>query len=103
MSECDICGHTQGWHDEHLTKHKFNGGASSLNEKPPKITSESMPPFNPQSVEQSPRLADPVLRMALINAGVITVEQLDSAQRIFDILNGVAREQAHFEETHKPR
>lgn len=103
MSDCDICGQSQQWHDEHLTKHKFNGGAASLNEKPPKITSESMPPLNPQFDTATRMSTDPVLRMALVNAGVITVEQLDSAQRMFDTLNGVAREQAHFEETHKPR
>jgi hypothetical protein len=44
----------------------------------------------PYSVSQTP--FDPVLRQALIDAGVITVEQLDEARRKIEVLtNYVAR------------
>jgi hypothetical protein len=97
-----MCGQTRKWHNNNTVRHPFNATAASLNEKP-RIVAESPEYGIPPHMREQPSidlrratLIDPVLRMALVNAGVITVEQIDAAQRISDTLNGVAHESTHF-------
>lgn len=108
-TECEMCGHSLAWHQEHQPRHKFNGDPMSLNEKPRVVAESAEPHARPNMTDQlfaqqaARSLIDPVLRMALVNAGVITVEQIDAAQRMSDTLNGVAHEQAHFEASNTDR
>jgi hypothetical protein len=104
---CSMCGHSAVWHRESNPRHKFNADPGSLNETPPKIVAESSEPepytlgvgtvTNRFQQQAAQLMIDPVLRMALVNAGVITVEQIDAAQRMSDTLNGVAHESSYLE------
>jgi hypothetical protein len=65
---CSTCGQSWQWHVDHTPRHEFtNPGEESRVKDPP-------PPVS------APRVGDPVLRLALIKAGVITELNLEEAQ-----------------------
>lgn len=78
---CKTCSQTRAWHQEHHPRHQFNPGDVSFKEqfgqsaKQRKEDAEA----KPQAPASYP--IDPVLRQALVDAGVITPEQLDAARR----------------------
>lgn len=75
MPSCSICGKDERWHRENEVLHAF-----SLDGRLKKA--ESPPPSKPVSQER-PKVniqGDPVLRMALIRAGVITPEDLTQVE-----------------------
>jgi hypothetical protein len=88
-----MCGHTRKWHQTWHPRHPFNALAGDLNKVIPKIIAEDAPP--------SPVVSstfDPALRMALVNAGVITVEQIEEAERLMRVLQGgLGYESTHLE------
>lgn len=75
---CRTCGHPR---DDHPFRHAFVGVGDSpaLIEVPPKVP----PPPDSPNPEQRVRVMPPgdsVLRLALLRAGVITVEDLDKIE-----------------------
>lgn len=83
---CRTCGQTYGWHEENKPIHPFNdgqaGAAAFLGARRDRDTKRGEK--SPQrGAEPPPRVVwptDPVLRVALIRAGVITPEDLRSAE-----------------------
>jgi hypothetical protein len=65
---CTTCAQPWQWHLDHKPRHEFTnpGEDSRVKEPPAPVT--------------APRLGDPVLRLALIKAGVIKELNLDEAQ-----------------------
>lgn len=76
---CSLCGQTRSWHQENGPRHHFTLSDGST---PLKMSDE---------VPQMKRVDlpfDPILRMALVNAGVITTDQLRQAERDYHAING---------------
>lgn len=69
---CGTCGQTRLWHKTNQTRHVFDAAPGSLNQK------EKLRPA-PAAVGVGMG-GDPALRLALINAGVITYGQLATAE-----------------------
>lgn len=67
---CQVCSQTEGWHIQHRPMHSFvaEGEAPRLAETPP-------PPQPVMNMR-----GDPVLRLALLKAGVITEQNLGEAE-----------------------
>lgn len=69
---CSICNQTEEWHKEHQPKHAFQaeGGRieAAIYEQPGQPKPSRIP-------------FDPVLRMALINKGVLTVDDITEAEQ----------------------
>ena len=95
LDPCD-CGQTRGWHELNNTRHKFTpkGQAIDTRQFDRKRTRERREGDSPSRRVLSAQGAaergvlrpvsspfDPVLRMALIDAGIITVEQLQEAEK----------------------
>lgn len=86
LDRCKTCEHTRMWHDTNDTRHVFNDGSVSPQatfgrrradgSKEPLQTSQQ--PAESAGEQRWP--FDPVLRQALINRGVITAEDLRSAE-----------------------
>lgn len=77
--QCRMCGQTRSWHQENGPRHQFT------------LPDGSTPLKAPDEVPEMKRVDlpfDPVLRMALINAGVITTDQLRQAEKDFNAING---------------
>ena len=72
MSDLCWCGQDADWHKRHSTRHKFDSG-----EEPVMIPPEELSPTITKG-------GDPVLRMALVHAGVITEEQITQATQWVD-------------------
>jgi hypothetical protein len=83
---CGTCGQTYGWHQENTTHHNFSiagqDGATDF------LTRRGRPvqrgPIGAQRGSEGPQLVspgnDPVLRIALINRGVLTPADLVVAE-----------------------
>ena len=70
---CKLCGNTQQWHRETPTQHQFipmDGDLSGINARKEK-------PKQPTQVQPQ---GDPVLRIALLRAGVLTPDDLKKAE-----------------------
>jgi hypothetical protein len=69
---CTVCKQTESWHREHRPAHAFQAVGSRLEAA---VYDESPTP--------QPMRApfDPILRMLLIDKGLITVEELEEAER----------------------
>lgn len=87
-NQCETCGRTRAWHLTALgIIHEFNDGSVPFRQTFGERTGDGVggsarPPATveldaPQSV---PGMFDPVLRMALIDAGVVTPDQLRAAE-----------------------
>lgn len=81
-NNCRLCGNTKSWHDEYKPRHPFTpqDGASS-----PTLMNESESPPQMQQIDLP---FDPILRLALVNARIITAEQLTQAEKDFRMING---------------
>lgn len=77
---CRLCNQSEDWHKANNPRHPFTprDGASS-----PTLTNDQ-----PAVVQNMAVPFDPVLRLCLINAGVITTEQLSKAEKDFRMING---------------
>lgn len=103
LDECSTCGRTRTWHKANRTMHGFSepGSPSNLG----KIrTDDRGGPFeedhNPRKqmkwnagdgrprVRQVQSTMDPVLRMALVDKGMLTLEELDVAERKIHFFTG---------------
>lgn len=76
---CRSCGNTRAWHEAHHPRHPFVMDGPALLRAPDNVipqTSHVDLPF------------DPILRMALINNGILTAEQLSQAEKDFRAING---------------
>jgi hypothetical protein len=100
MSEapCKTCGNTIGWHSEHpQVRHVFNDGSV-----PFKTTFGARTPRDDRKTAQQASEAtarpawpfDPVLRQALIDKGVLTPEDLISAEQKILTITGQFRDTA---------
>ena len=69
MAPCITCGQTEDWHRDHKPRHTFTTEAGTPLEETPS-------PAPPPTVGGS---GDPVLRLALLRAGVLTEENLSQA------------------------
>jgi len=78
---CSLCGNDRQWHVDNQAIHMFAGPGQGLVRKPPAM-----------EVRVSSLPFDPVLRLALIDAGVLTLEQLQAAEDKIHATNpGTAR------------
>lgn len=75
---CTICNRDRPAHK--TMHHGFSppGQPSSLFEKSPEAPETS--PSGPRTTVRLPQSGDPILRMVLLRAGVITVAQLDAVE-----------------------
>lgn len=84
--KCHTCGNTWGWHQENKPVHPFNtgeAGATAFLGKRGDRTHQRDRNASQRGSEEPPRVvwpSDPVLRIALMNAGVITADQLRVAE-----------------------
>lgn len=72
-SKCRRCGQTEEWHRDNRPQHRFDTEAGPL-------TMDSQP-------GEKPRLntsGDPILRIALIRAGILTPQEIDQAAKDFE-------------------
>lgn len=86
---CLDCSNTRQWHREHRPKHMFRsdpdqpaltptGRSSALGKN------DTLSPGRIQAMPPSAQIhipMDPVLRLALIDAGILTLEQLEAAEK----------------------
>lgn len=83
---CRTCGKTFGWHIENTPVHPFNYGQSGATDFLKQGRNRNRPgdAKGAQETSQGAQIAsmttDPVLRIALVNAGVITPTQLVAAE-----------------------
>jgi hypothetical protein len=75
---CLTCGQTKNWHDEHSTIHQFSAVDGQIHRRSSQIKVSQLP-------------TDPVLRVALIDNGILTVEQLTAAEAKIDALSRVGK------------
>jgi hypothetical protein len=81
---CTSCGRTREWHRENTPRHAFttdNGPLRAPVDRTPDIV-------NGRGIRPTSTPFDPVLRMALIDAGIITTDQLDAAEKKIRYLTG---------------
>lgn len=73
---CTTCGQTLGWHKANNPRHEFNG---PLKVEKPKTVVGAAPqwPF------------DPVLRQALVDKGILTVQDLADAEAKIRAVSGL--------------
>jgi hypothetical protein len=101
VAVCTTCAKTHPWPDGTVPKHPFNGGPPV--KRKDDDTARTRHPITPtdRGISQLSMPFDPVLRMALIDAGVITSEQLTAAETKLNTITGVVthrlREQARME------
>lgn len=83
---CLTCGQTSEWHEDHKPVHPFNfgqDGATAVFKRAPGRDPRRTTPTSPQA-SQGPQMvslpSDPVLRIALINKGVLTPVDLVAAE-----------------------
>ena len=82
---CVTCGNTKEWHEQHPEiRHAFNDGSvphsATFGVRRADGTRGRIPEPQRGSQTPSPWPFDPVLRQALIDKGVLTVEDLKSAE-----------------------
>lgn len=77
LDVCVMCNNTRLWHKNNSVRHPFSMVNGELHPPPPgpKIVE------GPGIVKMSTPF-DPVLRMVLINKGIITTDDLDAAEKI---------------------
>lgn len=90
-SVCSTCGNTFGWHEESNPRHPFAAlGTQS-------VLADTRRDERPAQTDSGPIVRtstpfDPVLRLALIDAGVITPDDLDKAdKKIRQLTQGLGR------------
>lgn len=83
---CATCGNTLAWHNENSPIHPFNTGQAGAQAflGPRRDRDHQSRPKTSQDGAQTPPTVvwptDPVLRVALMNAGVITADNLRDAE-----------------------
>ena len=96
LEECVTCGKTGAWHlDNPQTRHPFNDGSISASQVFGKrlASGDRTEPLAgleeiPVSVSAAPWPFDPVLRQALVDKGVLTVEDLQNAEAKIRAISG---------------
>jgi hypothetical protein len=81
---CASCGRTYGWHQANTPRHPFTTGEGPLrapSERTPDIVSG-------RGIHRTATPFDPVLRMALIDGGILTPEMLEAAEKKIRFLTG---------------
>lgn len=81
---CELCPMTRGQHrkaqEKGLVKHIFSEDGNLTAIKPPK--DDKKKPGKPEQGVYSIPGGDPVLRIILINAGLITMDEIEEAERL---------------------
>lgn len=75
---CYMCKNTREWHENHYARHAFSMTPTELRDTARddrRAQTESE-----RAITRTTRPFDPVLRLALIEAGVITIQQLADAE-----------------------
>lgn len=77
---CQTCGKTFAWHEENIPRHPFNSGQDGATA----FLGERQKRQDKERTTRPPQIAsvptDPVLRIALINRGIITPAELMAAE-----------------------
>lgn len=96
--KCTTCGKTQQWHKDNKPIHPFNDGSAGakafLTSRRDRDTRSGHPGAQ-RSSQDPPRVVwptDPVLRVALMNAGVITADDLRNAEDMLKASMGLGGE-----------
>lgn len=91
---CRTCLNDKGWHEENKPLHPFNtgeaGATAFLGQRDQRGRKD--PQRGSEGVRGVPRTAmpmDPVLRQALVDAGVITPQQLREAEEKIQAITGL--------------
>lgn len=95
LDECQTCNRSRMWHDENQPIHPFNEGQAGAKaflgarrDRDPQSGRKSSPDgAEPPATVVWP--TDPVLRVALINAGVITTQHLRDAEEMLKASMGL--------------
>jgi hypothetical protein len=81
-----MCGQSEEWHRTHFARHPYtpDGASNELRDTSGdrKAIQDVADP-----VKRTTTPFDPVLRLALINAGVLTVEQIAAAEETIRVIN----------------
>ena len=85
---CYMCKNTREWHKNNYVRHPFSMTPTELRDtsRPDRRVQDISDVKIPDVVRTSMPF-DPALRLALINAGVITTEQLSEAERTIAAVN----------------
>lgn len=87
---CVMCNNTREWHASHFARHAFSMIATELRD-----TSRPARRAQTQSergITHTSMPFDPVLRMALIQKGVITLDDIHAAERLINVLSDQVNE-----------
>lgn len=87
---CYFCGNTREWHKNNFARHRFSINHAELHDtsrdqKPPQTRSDA-------AITHTRTPFDPALRLALIEAGVITIQQLGDAEEKLRIVAKMVNE-----------
>jgi hypothetical protein len=87
QGDCGTCGQSWQWHMDERPRHDYTppGGAGGINVTPPRTD----PPPTARVISGP---FDPVLRQALIDAGIITPEMLRAAEQKIMVVTNQFRE-----------
>lgn len=82
---CSVCGRQKDWHDANDTVHAFTtreGGSAFGPSRERRTSDEKRPSAVPDDAPAVMRWPfDPVLRQALVDKGILTVEDLEAAEQ----------------------
>lgn len=88
--KCAICNQTEAWHRQHKPKHAFTLSPGDL--RMAEYTPEANVPQPPAKPSRPLLPSDPVLRKVLIDKGLITLDDIEAAEREIAALSGAFRD-----------
>lgn len=75
--KCRTCGQTWAWHEEHKPRHKFVDADSDL---PDGLGPKAQKKGEKPAVIQKGWPSDPVLRIALVRKGILSMADIEAAE-----------------------
>jgi hypothetical protein len=87
---CYFCGNTREWHNNNFARHRFSLNHAELNDT--SRDQKSSQTRSDDAITHTRTPFDPALRLALIEAGVITIKQLGDAEEKLRIVAKMVNE-----------
>jgi hypothetical protein len=86
---CRMCGRTRGWHEETFVRHPFTpqnavGELRDTTQRQGRV--QDVSDAN-KGIVHTTRPFDPALRLALIEAGILTIQQLSDAEKKLQVVS----------------
>jgi hypothetical protein len=88
--KCYFCGNTREWHKNNFSRHRFSLNRAELHDGSRDQKASQTHSEPPITHTRTP--FDPALRLALIEAGVITIQQLGDAEEKLRIVAKMVNE-----------